>query len=39
MEPVIWTIFWVCATLGTVGAAVAAVSMIRTGGDNYSKKS
>jgi len=37
MEPLIWTIFWVLAGIGAIGAVVAAISMIRTGGDNYSK--
>jgi hypothetical protein len=37
-QAIIWTVFWICAGLGTLGALTAAVAMIRTGGDNYSKK-
>ncbi len=37
-EAIIWTIFWICAGLGTIGAAVAAVTMLRSADGNYGKK-
>ncbi len=37
-DPTFWiTAFWVCAGLGTIGTVVAAISLIRSGGDNYQK--
>ena len=36
-QAIILTIFWVIVAVAAIGGAVAGVTMIRTGGDNYQK--